>query len=170
MQQQLYQFIGVVSSKVAGHPTAPACRLLVAYSFIWQEANFSTMPCCSLSGAWGKTQLLALWLTALESAWGPCWVASCLPEVAAVLCLGLLCRCLVTYRRGSHAVQERQNGSVQWRWQTPAGTRHCLVSTNVFCRLQYPMNKCQSPKWTSVAPTVSVYAARLGIPGSTSEA
>jgi hypothetical protein len=61
----------------------------------WEGASPSTVSCHLFSGAWWKTRWLAFWSPALGSAWGYRWKYPRFSDVAAVLCLSLLCHCCI---------------------------------------------------------------------------
>jgi hypothetical protein len=92
-----------VLKMVTAH-TALARKLSVICSLYWEGPGSSMIPHHLFSGAWWKTRLLALLYPLLGPAWGPLWVFSCLTEVAANLCHGLLSHhqtpCLLPYDHG----------------------------------------------------------------------
>jgi hypothetical protein len=125
-----YQAVAVFFSHhgadVAGAPTVPAYKLLVASSF---GRGLAPPQCPVIFWSLIEDLILALWSPSLGSAWGPRGVFSHLQEVPADLCLSLLSHqrlsCLLPNDRDSQVVQETHSGSaLRWQWQPPAGTYH----------------------------------------------
>lgn len=145
--------------------TGPVLRPLGTSSCIWKGVGISTVPCHVFSGAWQKTQLLALQLLDQGYTWKPYWQISRFPQATAVLCLGLLSLhwmpSLFPYKCGVHAVQWRHGG------QTPAGAQHHVGF--VFSAV-VPHGQVLVQNQSSSAPMVSSHVAPLEASCGASEA
>jgi hypothetical protein len=140
----------------------PVCKLTVVSSFVCEGASSFTMSCHLFSRAHWKTRLLALWLPALGSAWGPTRSSCCfMPQFIILLPNALpsplwtwfLCTVKQLFDGGGKLLQEFINVLVpvcSWLW--------------------YPMASCCSPNQSSVAREVSSYVTPLGAPCRTLEA